>query len=55
MSGIDRREDIMEINGMENDDKDKRSPLKKRGGSSKTTTRRTSGKRHKIVSPRDQP
>ncbi len=55
MSGIDRGEDIIEIDGVENDDKDERSPLKKRGGSSKTTIRRTSGKTHKIISPQDQP
>ncbi len=53
MSGIDGGEDIMEIDGVENDDKDECSPLKKRGGSSKTNTRRTSGKTHKIVSPQD--
>jgi hypothetical protein len=55
MSGIDGGEDIMEIDGVENNNKDKRSSLKKRGGSSKTTTRCTSGKTHKIVSPQDQP
>jgi hypothetical protein len=45
----------MEINCMENNNKDKCSPLKKCGGSSKTTTRHTSGKTHKIVSSQDQP
>jgi hypothetical protein len=55
MSGIDGGEDIMEINGVENNNKDKHSSLKKHGRSSKTTRRRTSGKTHKIVSPQDQP
>jgi hypothetical protein len=36
MSGINGVEDIMEIDGMENNDEDNCSPLKKRGGSSKT-------------------
>jgi hypothetical protein len=43
----------MEINGDEDDDKDGQSPLKKQSGSSKLSTRRTSSKLHKIVSPQD--
>ncbi len=55
MSGIEGGDDIMKIDGMENNNKNECSPLKKHGGSSKMTTRRTSGKPQKFVSPQDQP
>jgi hypothetical protein len=39
MNGINGEEDIMEINDNEDDDKDKQSPAKKQGCSSKTSTK----------------
>ena len=53
MNGTDKNEDIMNININKDDEEDEHSPVKKRGGSSKSFTRRTSSKSHKIVSPQD--
>jgi hypothetical protein len=53
MNGTDKNEDIMNININKDDEEDEHSPVKKRGGSSKPSTRRTSSKLHKIVSPQD--
>ncbi len=53
MNGIDGDENIMEISGNEDNNKDEQSPAKKQGGSSKTSTRRVSNKPHKVLSPQE--
>ncbi len=56
MNGDKDGEDVMDIDGNKDEDEDERSPVKKRGGSSKSSTRRhASSKTHKIVSPQDNP
>jgi hypothetical protein len=49
-------EDVMDIHGNKDEDKDERYPVNKQGSSSKSSTRRhASSKTHKIVSPHDNP
>jgi hypothetical protein len=53
MNGVNGEEDIIEIDGNEDDHKDEQSPAKKQGGSSKTSTRGAPNKTHKAVSPQE--
>ncbi len=56
MNGNDDGIDLIDIDGNKDKDKDEHPPVKKRGGSSNSSTRRhASSKTHKIISPQDNP